>query len=71
MQESSDGVVVVAHDRDLMKVARSPLQIWSSTEKQLREVDIGSYFSDAFKDERVADAGRGARGVQGRLPHGH
>ena len=53
VQESSDGVVVVAHDRDLMRVARSPLQIWSSTEKQLREVDIGSYFSDAFKDERV------------------
>jgi glycerophosphoryl diester phosphodiesterase len=47
VQESSDGVVVVAHDRDLMKVARSPLQIWSSTEKQLREVDIGSFFSDA------------------------
>ena len=53
VQESSDGVVVVAHDRDLMKVARSPLQIWSSTEKQLREVDIGSFFSDAFKDERM------------------
>lgn len=53
VQESSDGVVVVAHDRDLMKVARSPLQIWSSTEQQLREVDIGSSFSAAFKDERV------------------
>jgi glycerophosphoryl diester phosphodiesterase len=53
VQESSDGVVVVAHDRDLMKVARSPLQIWSSTEQQLREVDIGSSFSAKFKDERV------------------
>ena len=30
VQESSDGVVLVAHDRDLMKVARTPLQIWSS-----------------------------------------
>jgi glycerophosphoryl diester phosphodiesterase len=53
VQESSDGVVMVAHDRDLMKVARSPLQIWSSTERQLREVDIGSSFSAAFKNERV------------------
>jgi len=53
VQESSDGVVVVAHDRDLMKVARSPLQIWSSTEQQLRQVDIGSSFSAKFKDERV------------------
>jgi glycerophosphoryl diester phosphodiesterase len=53
VQESLDGVVVVAHDRDLMKVARSPLQIWSSTEQQLREVDIGSLFSSTFKNERV------------------
>jgi glycerophosphoryl diester phosphodiesterase len=53
VQESSDGVVLVAHDRDLMKVARSPLQIWSSSAQQLREVDIGSYFSAEFKNERV------------------
>ena len=53
VQESADGVVLVAHDRDLMKVARSPLQIWSSPAQQLREVDIGSYFSAEFKDERV------------------
>jgi glycerophosphoryl diester phosphodiesterase len=66
VQESSDGVVLVAHDRDLMKVARSPLQIWSSTEKQLREVDIGSFFSAAFKDERVptlAEALAACKGV--------
>ena len=53
VQESADGVVLVAHDRDLMKVARSPLQIWSSPAQQLREIDIGSYFSAEFKDERV------------------
>lgn len=53
VQESSDGVVVVAHDRDLMKVAHSPLQIWSATEQQLREVDIGSWFSAAFQNERI------------------
>lgn len=53
VQESSDGVVLVAHDRDLMKVARAPLQIWSSSAEQLREIDIGSYFSAEFKNERV------------------
>ena len=53
VQESSDGVVLVAHDRDLMKVAHSPLQIWSSPAQQLREIDIGSYFSAQFQDERV------------------
>jgi glycerophosphoryl diester phosphodiesterase len=53
VQESSDGVVLVAHDRDLMKVAGSPLQIWSSTAQQLREIDIGSYVSAEFNNERV------------------
>jgi glycerophosphoryl diester phosphodiesterase len=66
VQESADGVVLVAHDRDLMKVARSPLQIWSSPAQQLREVDIGSYFSAEFKDERVptlAEALKVCKGV--------
>ncbi len=53
VQETADGVVVVAHDSDLMKVARSPLKIWNSTAAQLRSVDIGSFFSPAYSDQRV------------------
>jgi glycerophosphoryl diester phosphodiesterase len=53
VQETADGVVVVAHDSDLMKVARSPLKIWASTAAQLRAVDIGSYLSPAYADQRV------------------
>lgn len=53
VQESSDGVVLVAHDRDLMKVARSRMEIWSSPADRIRAVDVGSSFSPAFKDERV------------------
>jgi glycerophosphoryl diester phosphodiesterase len=53
VQESSDGVVLVAHDSDLMKVAHVPLKIWSSTAAQLRAVDIGSYYSSAYADQRV------------------
>jgi glycerophosphoryl diester phosphodiesterase len=53
VQETADGVVVVAHDKDLMKVARMPLKIWSSTAAQLRAIDIGSYYSKAYSDQRV------------------
>ncbi len=53
VQESADGVVLVAHDSDLMKVAHAPLKIWASTAAQLRAVDIGSYYSSAYADERV------------------
>ncbi len=66
VQESSDGVVLVAHDSDLMKVARVPLKIWSSTAAQLRAVDIGSYYSSAYADQRVptlAEALAACKGV--------
>ena len=53
VQETTDGVVVVVHDSDLMKVARSPLKIWASTAAQLRAVDIGSFFAAAYADQRV------------------
>src|SRR4029077_956769 len=43
VQESADGVVLVAHDSALMKVARVPLKTWESPAAQLRAVDIGSY----------------------------
>jgi glycerophosphoryl diester phosphodiesterase len=53
VQESSDGVVVVVHDSDLMKVGGSPLVIWETPAAELRQVDIGSRFSSEFGDERV------------------
>lgn len=53
VQESADGVVLVAHDADLMKVARSPLRIWQAPAAELRSIDIGSQFDPAFADERM------------------
>jgi len=53
VQETSDDVVVVAHDSDLMKVGRSPLRIWDASAEQLRAVDIGSSFAPEFADQRV------------------
>ncbi len=53
VQESKDGVVMVVHDSDLMKVAGSPLKIWESTAEQLRAVDLGSRMGPQFAGERV------------------
>jgi len=53
VQESSDGVVLVGHDSDLMKVAGAPLKLWENPAAVLQQVDIGSYFSAEFRDERV------------------
>jgi glycerophosphoryl diester phosphodiesterase len=53
VQESSDGVVLVNHDVDLMKDGRSPLKIWQTPAAELRTVDIGSYMGPQFASERV------------------
>ena len=53
VQESLDGQVVVVHDSDLKKIGDSKLKIWESTTKQLRSVDIGSWFDPKFSDQRV------------------
>jgi glycerophosphoryl diester phosphodiesterase len=66
VQESADGVVLVVHDSDLMKLARVPLKIWSSTAAQLRTVDIGSRYSSAYADQRVptlAEALQACKGI--------
>ena len=51
--ETSDGEVVVAHDRDLKRVGGVPLSIADSTYEELRQVDIGSWFGPEFADQRI------------------
>lgn len=53
VQESKDGVVVVAHDSDLKKVSGVDTKIWEATAAELRSIDIGSYFDPQFHQERV------------------
>src|SRR5262249_57824245 len=78
VQESSDGVVLVNHDVDLMKLARSPLKIWQTPAAELRKVDIGSSTGPQFADQRVPtlvealDACRGVTEVDIELKdYGH
>lgn len=53
VQETRDGRVLVAHDRDLMKVGGSPLRIFDAPFEALRAVDIGSFKDPRFADERI------------------
>jgi glycerophosphoryl diester phosphodiesterase len=53
VQESADGIVVVAHDSDFMKVAGNDLKIWDATIDDLAVIDIGSWFDPAYSAERT------------------
>lgn len=66
VQESADSVVLVGHDADLMKVARSPLRIWQTRADTLRTVDIGSYRAARFSGERVPTLAEALEVARGR-----
>ncbi len=53
VQETLDGEVVVLHDSDLKKVGGVDLKIWDATWEDLQEIDVGSFFSPEFSDQRV------------------
>jgi glycerophosphoryl diester phosphodiesterase len=53
VQETADGEVVVFHDSDFKKVAGNELKIWNATREDLQKLDVGTWFSKDFRDERV------------------
>lgn len=53
VQETQDGVIMVLHDNDLMRVARVNKGLWQMTYDEARQLDIGSWFSPEFKGEKL------------------
>jgi glycerophosphoryl diester phosphodiesterase len=53
VQENANGEVVVEHDRDFMRAAGVPLEVWQATNADLAKIDIGSAFAPEFSDQRV------------------
>lgn len=53
VQRTSDGVVVVAHDADLMRVGGNPAVIRRTPFRELAKVDVGRRFGQEFAGERI------------------
>jgi len=53
VQENADGVVVIVHDRDFMRVAGANLKVWKATDVGLADLDVGSFFGPGFSNQRV------------------
>lgn len=54
VQETSDGEIIVLHDKDLRRLAGDPRAIYNLTYDQLQDIDIGSWFDPKFADQRIA-----------------
>ncbi len=53
VQEAADGEVVVFHDSDFKKLSGLDLKIWDATMADLKNIDIGGWFSPEFRNQRV------------------
>lgn len=53
VQMTADGHLVLIHDESLKRTTGSPMLVKDITLDRLRELDAGSWFDPAFKEERV------------------
>ena len=53
VQSTADGVVVLLHDADLMRVAAVGRRINQMTLAELADIDVGTWFDPAFSSERI------------------
>ena len=67
VQETVDGVLVVFHDRDLMRLAGDPRRITDLTFAETRKIDIGSRFSSEFAGERIPTLAEVIALVRGKM----
>lgn len=53
VQETVDGEIAVIHDSDFMKLSGVDLKIWDASLADLEGIDIGSWFSPDYADQRT------------------
>lgn len=53
VQETIDGVIVVLHDSDLMRITGKKLNIWETAYAQVEALDAGNWFSPEFAGEKI------------------
>ncbi len=53
VQTTADGVVVLFHDDDFMRVASLNHRLRDLTYRELQDIDVGSWFAPQFSSERI------------------
>jgi glycerophosphoryl diester phosphodiesterase len=67
VQQTADGAVVLLHDTDLRRVAGVNRRISDMTYGELKELDVGSWFSAEFAQERIPTLEEALDAARGRI----
>lgn len=66
VQQTSDGTLVLLHDRDLLRVAGDSRAIWNISYEELSSLDAGSWFAREFAGETVPTLAEAVELIDGR-----
>lgn len=66
VQQTADGVLVLIHDRDFLRVAGEPRAIWELTYAEVQALDAGSWFGSQFAGERIPTLAEAVERLRGR-----
>ncbi len=66
VQETSDGTVVLVHDKDLLRVFGIRKGIWEVSFDELKDLDSGGWFSPDYSDQRLATLDQVIKAVKGK-----
>lgn len=53
VRETSDGVLVLLHDKDLRRLAKDPRDIWNVPYDELQQMEAGAWFDSQFYGEQI------------------
>lgn len=53
VRQTADGHLVLLHDKDLLRVASDPRDVWEVTLAEIQTMDAGSWFSPEFEGARI------------------
>lgn len=67
VQTTADGVVVLLHDGDLMRVANDPRRLADLTYAELKYIDVGTHFDPRFSSERAPTLAQAMDATRGKI----
>jgi glycerophosphoryl diester phosphodiesterase len=67
VQTTADGVVVLLHDADLMRVASLNRRLRDINYPELKDLDVGSWFAPEFSSERIPTLQEAIEVARGRI----
>lgn len=53
VQQTKDGYIIVSHDTNFARVSGKDLNCWETNLSTIKTLDVGSFKSSKFKDERI------------------